>query len=176
MTNSWQHMERDTRPHGYQTPPGFWENSMKQAKELNGGHEVSKAKIKKLLRKISNKEKWVNNLYKVDVDRRHRHPLMERLGFSIGQIIELGITRHDGSAIHDWRHLQYIKNDVLGNDVEAVELFPKESRLMDTANTFWLYAIVDYDFPFGFTMRNINDEIESAKVGAMQRPFDEDLE
>ena len=176
MANNWQHMERDTRPHGFQTLPGLWKTYMEQAKEFNGGQEVSKAKIKKLLRKIANQEKWFNNLYKVDVDRRHRHPLMERLGFSVGQIIELSITRHDRGAIHDWRHLQYIKNDILGNDVEAVELFPKESRLMDTANTYWLYAIMDYDFPFGFTMRYISDEIESAKVGAMQRPFDEELE
>jgi hypothetical protein len=44
--------------------------------------------------------------------------------------------RLDGQAIHDWRELQRIKNEIVGDEIEAVELYPAESRLLDTANWY----------------------------------------
>jgi hypothetical protein len=36
--------------------------------------------------------------------------------------------------IHNWRHLQQIKNDICGEESEALELYPAMSRIVDTVN------------------------------------------
>lgn len=43
--------------------------------------------------------------------------------------------------IHNWRHLQRIKNELFGPEREAVELYPAESRLVDTTNSYWLWVM-----------------------------------
>ena len=171
---SWQKMEIDTSPRR-SFPSGYWRHviGFPVVGEGNSFEIIkSKAKAKKFLRQQQNIETWTNDIYRVTVNRKHINPLMEVVGLSVGQVIELGITRRDQSAIHDWRQLQYIKNDILGEEVEAVELFPRESRLLDSANTFWLYAIPNgNDFPFGSTHRAVLDEEEAMQFGAVQRPF-----
>lgn len=57
----------------------------------------------------------------------------------------LAISRHDKNPIREWRDLQEIKNKLCGPESEAVELFPAESRLVDTANVYHLWA---YERPF----------------------------
>lgn len=82
----------------------------------------------------------------------------------------LSIKRIDREPIHDWRDLQLIKNMLVGGDNEAVELYPAESRLTDTANQYHLWVLKDAGlmFPFGFAKRIVTDE----KLGnAKQRPF-----
>lgn len=129
---------------------------------------MNKVQAKKFLRTVMNQEVWTNNLYRATVNRK----MNERYG---AEIAEISITRLDKSAIHDWRHFQQIKNDLVGDDVEAIEIYPNEKRLMDTANTYWLYAFPkDYILPFGFmTPRNVIDPQTAALVGATQRAFDE---
>lgn len=83
-------------------------------------------------------EAWGNRLYEAIVRRGDG-------------ITHLSIKRRDRSAIRDWRHLQQIKNDVLGPDAEAVELFPRESRLIDTANEYHLWSLTGQDWPLGWT-------------------------
>lgn len=51
------------------------------------------------------------------------------------------LKRYDRHAIRDWRHLQSIKNEVVGAEREAFEIFPAESRLMDTANQYHLWVL-----------------------------------
>ena len=78
------------------------------------GKPMTKAKAKKFLREgFSNDEAWRNDIYNVSVNRKMNH------SFGL-EITELSITRHDKQAIHDWRHFQLIKNDVLGENVEAI--------------------------------------------------------
>jgi hypothetical protein len=70
----------------------------------------------------------------------------------------LGIHTHTRSAIgaHDWRHFQRIKNELCGPEREGVELYPAESRLVDSANEFWVWVLPAGErFPFGFADRNI---------------------
>lgn len=54
--------------------------------------------------------------------------------------IWLSIRRNDRKPIHDWRHFQAIKNDIAGPEREAVELYPAESRLVDTSNQYHLWV------------------------------------
>jgi hypothetical protein len=85
----------------------------------------------------------------------------------------LSIKRLDKEPIHDWRDLQRIKNELIGEEYEAVELYPAESRLVDAANQYHLYAFRDPNvrFQFGYTERGVSeDTFDNSK----QRKFDEE--
>jgi hypothetical protein len=70
-------------------------------------------------------------------------------------VIHLSIKRVDREPVTDWRHKQEIKNMVVGPEFEGIELFPAESRCVDTANQYhlWVFgdqnAIRDLGFPVG---------------------------
>ena len=50
-----------------------------------------------------------------------------------------------------WEHEQAIKNQIFGPEFEAVEVYPKESRLTNEANCYWLWVLKNEEqFPFGF--------------------------
>jgi len=73
-------------------------------------------------------------------------------------LVPLAIMRLDGQAIHDWRELQRIKNEIVGDEIEAVELYPAESRLLDTANWYWLWCFAGGGrIPFGFHLRSVRE-------------------
>ena len=128
---------------------------------------MNKGQAKKFLRTVFNQEVWENSLYNATINRK----MNKAFG---AEITEIAITRKDKDAIHDWRHFQQIKNDLVGENVEAIEIYPNEKRLMDTANTYWLYAFPkDYMLPFGFnTKRNIADAQTASAMGAVQREFE----
>lgn len=74
----------------------------------------------------------------------------------------LAIILNDHSARHDWRDFQRIKNELLGPDAEAAELYPSEDRLIDTTNTFHLWSPVGQRFSFGFDKgRQVESTVES---------------
>lgn len=94
-----------------------------------------------------------------------------------GSIIHLSIRRNDREAVHDWRDLQRIKNELIGPEHEGFELYPAESRLIDTANQFHLFVFADPAFrlPVGWNERLVADSAgDPAKTKARQRPFRED--
>ena len=86
-------------------------------------------------------------------------------------MVHLSISNRDLSALLDWRHLQEIKNDLVGEENEAVQLFPAESRLVDQANQFHLWALKDpnINFPFGYKERLVVGRRAAAEGGAVQR-------
>jgi hypothetical protein len=112
-------------------------------------------------RRLANDEVWMNDLYQVNVDRSE-HPM-----------IHLSIKRIDKKPLRDWRHFQQIKNELVGRECEAVELYPAESRVVDTANQYHLWAIDDpaFRFPCGFSTGLKRSE---SSGGAVQRPLKEE--
>lgn len=88
----------------------------------------------------------------------------------MGPLIHLSIKRRDRASMHDWRELQRIKNELVGPDAEGVELYPAESRLVDTSNQYHLWVFPKFKFPFGYGDRMV--ALESA-AGAQQRPFED---
>lgn len=80
----------------------------------------------------------------------------------------IGITALAEDARHDWREFQQIKNALVGDEWEAVELYPAESRLTDPSNRFYLWCAPKGVFAFGFDHRRVWD-IDEAK--APQRPL-----
>jgi hypothetical protein len=86
-------------------------------------------------------------------------------------MVQLSIRRLDRRSIHDWRHLQQIKTDLFGPDAEAVELYPAEGRVVDTANSYHLWVLVEPGtmFPFGWT-EGLRTEQGIAGIANQQRP------
>ena len=85
--------------------------------------------------------------------------------------IHLSIRNLDRSARHDWREFQQIKNELVGPEHEAIELYPAESRLVDNANQFhlWCIATPGERIPIGWPDRMVSDH---AVGKGQQRPFD----
>jgi len=109
---------------------------------------------------------FVNDTYRV---LRYTEPTSEG-----DEVIHLSIRRLDRSSIHDWRHMQQIKNELIGPEEEGVELFPAESRLVDTVNQFHIWGFKNgYRFPFGFTERSVGDA-SPLLPNAVQRPLEAD--
>ncbi len=85
-------------------------------------------------------------------------------------MFHISIRRNDREPIHDWSDLQRIKNEIVGPENEAVELYPAESRLLDAANQFHMFVLEDAKirFPFGYEERVVS---ESSIGGSKQRPW-----
>lgn len=95
--------------------------------------------------------------------------------------LHISLHRHDRQAVRDWRHLQQIKNEVAGEERVAVEVFPPESMLADSANEYHLWVLpVGTDLPFcldGGRVVMTNEQIRE-KLGntkARQRPWEPGL-
>ena len=86
-----------------------------------------------------------------------------------GRMIHLSIKRHDKMPIRDWRDLQRIKNELVGEEAEAMELFPKESNMVDTSNQYHMWVFPDATFPFAFDEGRL--VTESVNEGSVQRPW-----
>jgi hypothetical protein len=98
---------------------------------------------------------WMNDIYQVQVRRFRCEPFN-------ADMMHINIRRRDGAAIFDWRHRQWIKNQLAGEECEAFEVYPAESRLVDTSNKYHLWAFVDPTIRLPVTVQqgNARDVIE----------------
>lgn len=94
----------------------------------------------------------IANEYCEEVYLNDRYQVAKRT-IEDGRMVHLSIKRVDREPIHDWRDLQAIKNMLVGPECEAIEIYPAESRLVDTANQYHLWVFTDetYRIPVGFT-------------------------
>lgn len=70
---------------------------------------------------------YVNSIYSVQKYKRNSFTL-------------LGIRRHDQASVCPWPHKQRIKNEIVGEDASAIEIFPPQSEVVDSANMYWLWC------------------------------------
>ena len=52
----------------------------------------------------------------------------------------LAIKRADRAICHSWNILQEIKNSIVGEDFVAIEVYPRQSEVTDTANMYHLWV------------------------------------
>jgi len=88
-------------------------------------------------------ETWVNELYQVDIEYANG-----------GRTAHLIIRRLDRQPARDWQQFQEIKNRLVGPECEAVELYPKESLLVDAKNQYHLWAFTSPQDTFGVGFRH----------------------
>jgi hypothetical protein len=79
---------------------------------------------------------WRNDIYQVQVRPFYNDAFK-------AEMLHINIRRVDGAAVFDWRHRQLIKNQMVGDECEAFEIYPAESRLVDTSNKYHLWAFTD---------------------------------
>jgi hypothetical protein len=98
--------------------------------------------VEHAIQRMTSLEVYQNDIYRVEMA-------------SSPPFVHLDIRRRDGQTCKEWRDFQRIKNELVGAEFEAVELFPAECRLVDTANQYhlWVHTDPHYRFPFGFAER-----------------------
>lgn len=112
---------------------------------------------------------YMNDLYQVNAQL-----VAAPFGAVAGDVMWLSIKRRDKAPVHDWRELQAVKNLIIGPEHEGFEVYPAESRLVDTANQYHLWVFLDPKFrlPVGFREREVMGADQAAAIGATQRDFE----
>ena len=105
--------------------------------------------VERAVQEITPTHVYYNDLY--DVQVFHRLPF-----------IHLHISRVDGLPCTNWEHFQQIKNEIVGPECEAAELFPAESRLINEGNEYhlWVHADPRFRFPVACGPRSVTAKIE----------------
>jgi hypothetical protein len=105
---------------------------------------------------------FVNDLYQVQVAPAGRE----------GTMLHLNIRRRDGGMFKDWRHFQQIKNEIAGEECEAVEIYPAESRKVDTSNKWHLWVLPPgTKLDLGWSQRDVSYTEIRHVPGLRQRPL-----
>ena len=127
--------------------------------------------VKNYKKENPSEELWINDLYLVNVRRNIPCEAIKDENGNPILITHLSIKNKDRSAKMDWRNFQYIKNQLVGDECEGVEIYPAESRLVDGANQFhiWCFQNPEMRFPFGFFDGRL--VTEKKFFGETQRPF-----
>jgi hypothetical protein len=121
----WQTMVRTIEP-----PP--------KEETIAGQMKMADQTPKEAIAHLRYDEFWRNDTYGAGVRRfKTLSPFMPSTHVSI--------SRWDEGIVREWWDLQRIKNDVLGLNVEAFEIYPADTRVVDIANAYHLWA-----FPAGF--------------------------
>lgn len=142
----------------------FAAEAIKAARHISAGLKPSSRweKLKLIELRADTTEVYENEIYEVTLRN-----FKEGWPFTGGKWAVIGICSKDGAPRHDWRDFQRIKNDLVGTDWEAVELYPDEGRLLDPSNYYMLWCAPK--IPIGkYEGRSIMNETNCI---APQRPF-----
>lgn len=123
---------------------------------------ISLDKIKEDMIKMQSRPIYKNQIYTVIADFAS--------AVTTGWI-HLSVRRNDRRPCTDWRHKQMIKNQLVGPEHEAIELFPAESRMVDESNQYHLWVLADpsQKLPVGFNFESVKDSDPDDISGARQR-------
>jgi len=123
--------------------------------------------VEHVLKELASAEYYLNNIYQVAVNPTRK------ISEDAPQFVHLSIKRIDKHPVRDWRHLQRIKNEIIGPEHEGIEIFPAESRLADMANQYHLWVLMDPEerIPTGFFDGRMVGNV--AMEGGKQRPHEE---
>ena len=114
--------------------------------------------------------------FKLFVNSRYQVGLKGIIKTELGRVLEVTIKNRDKSPIYSWRDMQKIKNDLVGEDATMLQIFPPEKYLVDTANQYYFYVLLDYELPFGFKERLISErtDMTNPKTNGInkQEPFE----
>ena len=158
MINPWQWHEGDERS----APQWTLEEKRHIAKVFG----ISVSEVNEQLEEVKAERFVFNALYQVHIRHYPGEP----------GLVHLSIRSRENLPLRDWRAFQRIKNELVDPECEAVELYPAESRLVDTANQYHLWVVADpeWRFPFGFAAgRKILNE---SFGGSQQRGLDGEVQ
>jgi len=136
--------------------------------DMTTQYGMTRKHAKAVIKETTPEVLFINELYVVSVFKNESHGL----GADV-EVWHLSIRRQDREAIHDWRHFQQIKNEICGTEREGLELYPAESRVLDAANQYHLYVIMQdgAQVPVGYG----SGGRDKGNIGkSKQRPFEKD--
>jgi hypothetical protein len=117
-------------------------------------------------------EYWRSETYQVAIDKTPDHNFGPEI-----ELWHLSFKRNDREAFHDWRVAQGIKNQLCGPETEGMEIYPAESRLVDTSNQYhmWVFVTPGFTIPCGFSDRVVitQDQMPEIAPNAKQRKFED---
>lgn len=99
----------------------------------------SKAEVKQFEKQLV----WANNIYQVNIG--YADP-KDTGGIGIAHLI---IRRLVKWPIHSWAHFQAIKNELIGPECEAVEMYPAKKHLVDAKEHYHLWAFTSPEQSLG---------------------------
>lgn len=143
-------------------------DSFEQFVAQYAGMNLGEPALRRLYTKMKADKLYLSDHYQVAIDKDPPHSFAGTL------VWHLSIKRIDKAPIMDWRDLQAIKTQLCGAEAEAIQLFPAESRVVDTSNQYHLWVFMKMGskrlprLPIGWqTTAMVVDE---SKFGAVQRP------
>lgn len=104
--------------------------------------------------RLGKKDSWYNQMnhtYVYYEDECPKYAVMTReIKTRWGKVIHAGMRNTEGTDI-PWAEKQFIKNSLFGKEKVAIEVFPKESRLVDAAMFYhlWIFEDTNFELPFG---------------------------
>ena len=130
--------------------------------------EFAREKVSEVLaeEEAADKQIWQNDFVQVSVYRNASADEYVHEDSFKGKLTYLSIKRLDKKPINDWQLFQDIKNAICGKEAEAIQMYPAESRLVNTANQYHLFVFeTGYFIPFGFTQRSVVKQNKNASAG-----------
>jgi len=166
----WTMKQNGLQQHGITAKEFLTDEGYNRLMLLPEGTKAPRKQKKKSLNHLLKSECWYDKKEKYKVVRSvinsKDHPELVH-SEDIGQIIWLSVRIHMGEEVlRDWREFQCIKNDLVGKEAEAIEIYPPESMLVDEINTFHLWVFPKKTVPLGWVERktltaeerNFNDQ------------------
>ena len=111
-------------------------------------------KVKNWIHKPSPKNRrygdgWVGELDEALVDNELNYCVMIRKIDTKWGTIEHACIRNANSTDIEWAEKQRIKNEIFGEEAQAIEVFPKQTNLVDAANMYHLWILPEeFELPF----------------------------
>lgn len=88
---------------------------------------------------------YQNSLYSVQLHRKSSE---------WGEIVLLMVRRNDEAPVRSWPDMQRIKNEIVGPERVAVEVYPDQADVVDQANMYHLWVLPKgFKLPFGLHFR-----------------------
>jgi hypothetical protein len=124
------------------------------------GRQLTRSEAKKLVNEVSQATTYENDVYCV-----HHYQKKQTNNYIWNESFQdhmdyLSIKRIDKKPARSWTDFQIIKNELIkdGQDRYAVEIYPPENRLVNTANQYHLWILpLGFDIGFGFKTRIVQE-------------------
>lgn len=93
---------------------------------------------------------WFGELDRVYRNKSSKYVVMIRSVETEWGSVEHACIRNAESTDISWAEKQRIKNEIFGKETIAIEVFPKESLLVDEANMYHIWVLPEnMNLPFG---------------------------
>lgn len=127
---------------------------MNRAEKRQEKREITGRKVQRWVEHPSPKQLgqgdgWFGELDRVYTQNNNYVVMVRDVSTAWGKV-QHACMRNAASTDIPWAEKQRIKNEIFGPEAQAIEVFPKESLLVDEANMYHLWVLADdFKIPFG---------------------------